>query len=423
MGLCDEIAALAAHISAATARWLKLLGRLDEEEGWDEGYKTLAHWLSWRCGMTLSMARDHVRVAQGLRNRPLIQEAFERGEVSYSKVRALMRLEPDFDEELMLMYARHSSASQIETIVRGCRRCVAVEAGAQRQYAERTFGWTYDDDGTVVFSGRLPAELGALVVRAVEAARDELGPPPPELGEGEPWDLAEATNSAGARRADAFVAVARSALAEKVSSADVYQVIVHVDAEALASASDGSRCHLDDGEPLSHEVIRRLTCDASIVTAIERDGATVNLGRKRRTISPALKRCLHMRDKGCAFPGCSQRHHPDAHHIVHWADGGKTDVDNCIQLCRYHHTLVHRGLFSVRHEHGRFNWYRANGSRLPHAPRQPRGDCARVLPITPAGARAGARAAWSLYPPEAQPGVDLSWSVTAMLETRAARLE
>ncbi|HEX4720579.1 MAG TPA: hypothetical protein VH300_18810, partial [Thermoleophilaceae bacterium] len=68
--LCDEAAELASHIAAATARWLKLLGRLDAERGWEEGYKTLAHWLAWRCGMAVGTARDHVRVAQGLRERP-----------------------------------------------------------------------------------------------------------------------------------------------------------------------------------------------------------------------------------------------------------------------------------------------------------------------------------------------------------------
>ncbi|HEX6714568.1 MAG TPA: DUF222 domain-containing protein [Thermoleophilaceae bacterium] len=78
----DQIAELAAHISAATARWLRLLVELDEL-GWDDGYKTLAHWLSWRCGMTVATARDHVRVAQRLRTRPLVAAAFERGEISY----------------------------------------------------------------------------------------------------------------------------------------------------------------------------------------------------------------------------------------------------------------------------------------------------------------------------------------------------
>jgi hypothetical protein len=420
--LSDQVAELASHINAATGRWLRLLAELDEL-GCQDGYKTLPHWLSWRCGMTLATARDHVRVAQRLRTRPLVAAALERGEISYSKVRALMRLEDDFDEKLMLSYALHASASQIETIVRGCRRCVAVDEGAERQFAERSFAWSYDDEGGVVFRGRLPAEQGALVVRALEAARDEIGPPPKEVAEGQPWDLAELTTSPAARRADAFVAVAQSALAERVSSADVYQVVVHVDVDALrADAPDGRDCRLEDGSPLPPEIARRLACDASLVRVLESDGKTISVGRKTRTIAPAQRRALALRDKGCAFPGCCQRRHVDAHHIEHWADGGETNLDNLVQLCRYHHGLVHKGLFKIRREaDGACTFLRANGAVVPQAPRQPRGDCAslksanadRELRTTP----------WALFPKEANPSADLGWSVTSLLDSRRTMRE
>jgi Domain of unknown function (DUF222) len=417
--LCDEVAELAAHISAATARWLRLLARLDEEAGWDEGYKTLAQWLSWRCGMSLATARDHVRTAQALKKRPLVAQAFERGELSYSKVRALMRLDDDFDEQLMLTYGRCASASQIETIVRGCRRCVAVEQGAPRQFAERSFSWGYDDDGAVVFRGRLPAEQGALAIRALEAARDELGPPPAEITEGAAWPESELTTSPSARRADAFVAVATTALAEKASSADVYQLVVHVDAEALSGTSDDDQdgCTLEDGAPLPAEVARRLACDASIVRVVEQDGKPLSIGRKTRTIRPALRRTLAMRDKGCTFPGCCQRHHVDAHHIEHWADGGATELDNLVQLCRFHHTLIHKALFKVRREaDGGITFLRRNGTVVPQAPRQPRGDCTRLASAN--AARAVSPTGWSLYPEDPNPQADLALSVDALLETR-----
>ena len=421
--LCDQVAELASHISAATARWLKLLGRLDAEHGWEEGYKTLAHWLAWRCGMSVGTARDHVRVAQRLRDRPLVQAAFERGELSYSKVRALVRLGTEFDEDQMLHYALCASASQLETIVRGTCRWVAVEEGAERQQAERSFSWSYDGEGCVVFRGRLPAEQGAVVIRALEAARDELGPPPKEAAEGMHWPESEHTISQEARRADAFVAVATTALAEKASSADIYQVVLHLDANSLHAEGGGDapgRCHLGEGAPLSSEAIRRLTCDASIVTALERDGNTIDLGRKTRTISPALRRALHLRYRGCAFPGCSQRHHTDAHHIVHWADGGRTDLDNCVLLCRFHHTLIHKGLFRIRNEADGLGWFRANGTRLPQAPRQPRGDCTNVT----ASGDDASRTSRSLYPREAMPrGAILGWLVEELLERRVARRE
>jgi hypothetical protein len=422
--LRDEIAELGAHIAAATARWLRLLGRLDAADGWEEGYKTLAHWLSWRCGMSVATARDHVRVAQALRTRPSIQAAFERGELSYSKVRALVRLPGDVDEELMLYYARHASASQLETIVRGTRRCAAVEEGAERQLAERSFSWSWDDDGAVVFSGRLPAEQGALVIGALEAARDELGPPPKELAEGEDVFTREAAHSVPARNADALVALAQTQLSETAGAADAYQLVVHVDADSLRAGADPDSvdCRAGDGSPLPAELARRLACDASIVRVIERDGRPLSVGRKTRVISPALRRALRMRHGGCAFPGCTQRHHTDAHHVRHWADGGATDIDNCVPLCRFHHSQVHRGVFRVEADgDGRFRFLRANGKPIPQAPRQPRGDCAKVAGTARGDGR---EPAWLLYPKEATPrGALLGWSVEALLDSRVARRE
>jgi hypothetical protein len=357
-----------------------------------------------------------VRVANALTKRPLVAAAFERGEISYSKVRALMRLDDDFSEELMLMYAQHASASQIETIVRGCRRCVSVEDGAERQFAEREFGWCYDDDGAVVFKGRLPAELGAVVVRAIEAARDTLGPPPSEAAEGVDWRVAELTLSPRARKADALVALAQTALAEKASSADVYQVVLHVDADALEGPVAGmGRCTLEDGDPLPAAAARRLTCDASIARVLEQDGRTIAFGRKTRTIPPSLRRALRMRDKGCAFPGCTQRHHTDGHHVKHWADGGHTDLDNLVQLCRFHHRLLHEGGFEVRREgRGAFTFISPNGKRIPQAPRQPRGDCRHVI----APRRGVAATPWALHPRDPNPHAELAWCVDGLLDSR-----
>jgi hypothetical protein len=263
----------------------------------------------------------------------------------------------------MLSYAGSASASQLERIVRGARRCMSVEEGAARQFGEREFHWGYDEDGAVVFGGRLPAELGALVVRALEAARDALGPPPKESPDGLDPLIAEESTSPRARNADALVALARTKIAERGSSAEVYQVVVHVDADALrGSAEPRGDCRLDDGSPLPASIARRLACDASIVSALERSGKTLSLGRKTRTIPPALRRALHIRDKTCMFPGCTQRHHTDAHHLKHWADGGETKLDNLLRLCRFHHTLVHDGGFDVRRTpRGGFRFYDPKG--------------------------------------------------------------
>jgi Domain of unknown function (DUF222)/HNH endonuclease len=423
--LGDEISVLYSHISAAMYRWLVLLAEFEQGGGWfDGGYKTCAHWLAWRCGIDIRTARDHVCVARRLRERPLIAAAFERGELSYSKVRAMLRLDDEFDEEQLLMYADSASASQLERIIRGCRRCVRVEQESERQFAEREFHWGHDDDGAIVFGGRLPAELGALVVRAIEAARDELGPPPKEIPAGVDRETAELSQSPRARNADALVAVAQSALAERASSADVYQVVVHVDAESLrGSAEPRDGCRLDDGDPLPTGAARRLTCDASVVEAVERDGKTLSMGRKTRTIAPALRRALQIRDKCCTFPGCTQRYHLDSHHVEHWADGGATDIENLTRLCRYHHRLLHEGGFSVRgNRSGGFTFFEPSGKPIPQAPRQPRGDCTI---LTRGNTGRGLRPnGMTLFPPHsAGDHVELRWSVEALLDSRRPRDE
>ena len=85
-----------------------------------------------------------------------------------------------------------------------------------------------------------------------------------------------------------------------------------------------------------------------------RDGRIRDVGRRTRTISPALRRALEARDRGCRFPdhspsasGARSRRFTDGHHVRHWADGGETSLDNCVLLCRFHHTLVHEGGWRV----------------------------------------------------------------------------
>jgi Domain of unknown function (DUF222)/HNH endonuclease len=136
------------------------------------------------------------------------------------------------------------------------------------------------------------------------------------------------------------------------SAADSYQVMVHVDAAALSSTPDEDRepdggCQLDDGPLLHPETARRLACDASVVRILERDGRPLSVGRRTRSIPPALRRALQSRDRCCRFPGCTQRRFLHAHHIDHWAHGGPTELTNLVQLCRFHHRLVHEGGYTL----------------------------------------------------------------------------
>jgi hypothetical protein len=106
---------------------------------------------------------------------------------------------------------------------------------------------------------------------------------------------------------------------------------------------------------------------------LERNGRPLDVGRKTRAISPGLRRALASRDRGCRFPGCPQRRRLHAHHIRHWAHGGDTSLDNLIQLCPYHHRLVHEGGYTLRPRRGGFSFRRPDGCAVPEAPRPPIG--------------------------------------------------
>jgi uncharacterized protein DUF222/HNH endonuclease len=364
----DEVATLASHLYAGTCRWLELVGELDRRGEWTDC--TCAQWLAWRCALLPRAAREHVRVARRLPELPLVHGAFARGELSYSKVRALTRIaEPDSEEELVEL-ARAMTASQLERALRALRRVTTEEANDLHDGACLTTFW--NDDGSLAIHGRLAPEDAAVFLRALDAARDSL------------WESARAGEGGSAEppsqptSAETLVALAEAALASgpSRSGGERYQVVVHVDADALASDEGAAGCALDDGAALATETARRLACDASLLTISARQGKTVSVGRKTRTIPPALRRALINRDGGCRFPGCDNHRFVDGHHLRHWAHGGETRLDNLLLLCRRHHRLVHEGGYHVD-QHMRF--YDPWGQRIPRVPHPPRGDPAQLL--------------------------------------------
>jgi len=347
----EEIVILAAHIHAAEHRFLVLVADFDRRRGWElGGHRTCAHWLAFRTGIDLGAARQRVRAARALADLPETSAAMSRGELSFSAVRALTRVATPENEADLLDLARGCTAAQLERIVRGFR-LGSRQDEAEREKARhesREFSVFPDEEGMYVVRGRLTPEIGALVMRAVEAASNALfrerGPAgTPENGSAEPSERASAQ-----RRADAIGLVAERAMAAGFSDslsgtrAERYQVVLHVDSDTLSADGPGlGRSELEDGTRVSAETSRRLSCDASVVPiGHSADGSVLDVGRKTRTIPPALRRALEARDRGCRFPGCGLRF-TDAHHVKHWADGGETKLDNLVLLCSHHHRLVH----------------------------------------------------------------------------------
>ncbi|MDX1384850.1 MAG: DUF222 domain-containing protein, partial [Thermoanaerobaculia bacterium] len=211
--LGERIAELSARITAATYKLLCLIREFDEVEGW-AGFASCAAWLSWRLGLAPGAAREKVRVARALAELPRISRAMERGEVSYSKVRALTRVATPENEEELLLFARSGTASHVERLVRGWRRVDRTEERRleERRHESRYLSAYTDEDGMLVVRGRLSPEAGAVLLKALEAAEQVL------YDEGrkreEPGMDAEPLEQ---RKADALGRVAEAALAGGLS--------------------------------------------------------------------------------------------------------------------------------------------------------------------------------------------------------------
>jgi hypothetical protein len=328
--LADRLCQQAAHVHAATCRLLTLIAEFDRRRGWDaDGCVSCAQWLSWRCGIGLRAAQEHVRVARRLETLPRVHERFASGELSYSKVRALCRIATPATEEDLVGSAVAATAAQMEKVSRLYRRVKRLEQG-NRDHEQRYLRWAWDDDGSLTVRARLTADEGARFVAAIESRC----PRRPHA-------------NIDHVRADALCEAAAGRAASVTA-----EVVVHADVAVLTGEADDGACHLEEGAPLAAETARRLACDGRIRLVAERDGEHVGVGRATRAIGPSLRRALRSRDGGCVFPGCTNSRYVDAHHVRHWAHGGPTDLDNLVELCRRHHRLVHEGGFSLTFEGG-----------------------------------------------------------------------
>jgi len=382
--LGDEITELSAHLDAGTYQLLELIGRFDEHEGWKgTGIHSCAHWLNWKCGMNLNAARERVRVARALPDLPRISAAFRDGKISYSKVRGMTRVATPKNEDVLLDIALCGTASHVEQQVRLYRRHQRLEAleHENRRHQQRELSGYVDDDGYWVFRGRFTPEQGALIDAALQAAAQQLYEEHKDVPESvsaetsgnEPLDQPSPFPVAS-RRADALERLADAYLHGTEgagSGGDRYLVNIHTDVETLQADGVGAEAEVDGAAHVSAETSRRLSCDCSVVHWLENEeGEPLNVGRKTRTIPPAIRRALQRRDGGCRFPGCTCTRFVDAHHVVHWADGGETAMDNLVLLCRRHHRLVHEEGFGLETERpGRFIFTLPNGQPIAECPK------------------------------------------------------
>lgn len=351
----------AAHLAVAECRFVLMVAEVDRRRIWvPQGARSCAHWLNWRCGVSVVTAREQVRVGHALVRLPCLRAAFGEGRVSYSKVRAITRIATPETEEMLVEMAGYATAAQLETIVRAYRRADPEEGRAALARHEHRYLRSYtDDDGMVVIHARLSPEDGAAVLAAIEGARRELAAD--RVGARSTDASAEtsacrdtpsdtpaerAHDPYAASCADALVAVCESTLAGGLRDASAQprsSVVVHVDHQVLGDVGAPGCAHAPGIGALSAHTVQRLACDASVSTLEFRpDGAVVPEGKSRQ-IPTRLRRAVLTRDGSCRWPGCTRHRYVDVHHVVFVSQGGRTVLSNLATLCRAHHRMVHEG--------------------------------------------------------------------------------
>lgn len=387
----EGICGFAARLAAATCSFVLAVAEYDRRRGWESWEcRSMAHWLTWKCAMGRVAAREHVRVGAALADLDLVRERFSAGALSYSQVRAITRVATPETETDLVDLAGAMTASQLDTVVRAYRRGrLNVTDRDRAPHARRGLTWHTDDDGSLVGTFRLAPEDGAVLLAALQAAQesarsdagDKPGPNDSDDSGGHD-DVRDPTlDPPAANHADALVALAGSYLHHRSGDdnddAPGDRYVVNIIAERMvlegpAEERPDGVCEVDEGPGLDPDTVRRLACEAPTVTIVEDQlGRTLDVGRRTRRVNRSLRRALNRRDKGCQFPGCTTRR-TQAHHVVHWIDGGPTNLANLMCLCSRHHHRHHEGAFAIAPGlGGGWVFTRADGRVIPATPSPP----------------------------------------------------
>jgi hypothetical protein len=381
--LGDEIATFAARIDVAEHALITRLRAFDAHEAWGPtGFLSCAAWLSWRIGIGIKAAREKVRVARALGSLPKVDALFARGELSYSKVRAITRAATPETEQYFIDVAMHATATQIEQLAHAYQRVHNLSGDSwQQQLGRRRFMRRCETPGGMIrIEMQLPPEEAALVWNAMQSAMDQRDEAPAEASdpptapvttqasaEAQPRESGEAVEE---RRADAVVDVARAYLQHRPRTlGSGYELVVITTPEQLENGSGGVGGFLPDGTPVPLHVARMLAGDGSRVDVVMgKDGELLDVGRRTRTIPSAIARGLWLRDGGCRVPGCGRKRHLHAHHVHGWAEGGPTRLSNLVLVCSGHHRMIHEGKLSSAIRERKIVFADQKGRDIPGVP-------------------------------------------------------
>lgn len=330
------------------------------------GHLSAAAWLATAFKMSWGAARDHVRTARALDEMPATRVAVEAGDVSMCAARSLIAAR-DADptafasaERQLVDAARLHSVGDLGRVVAFWRQAVERGRGIDGEEALRAQRRLYASvtmHGMVRVDGTLDPETGETVLTAMRAVVDAE-----TRGRRDADDRSPAQ-----RRADALGEVCRQWLDRPdrpTVGGELPHVTVTVSADALAGIE--GICEIDHVGPISMDTARRLACDASVMRVVLSERSEpLDVGRRSKVVPPSMRRAVIVRDRRCRFPGCDRPHTwCDAHHIVHWADGGPTALSNLILLCRRHHRAIHAGRARLELDDDLPVFRRPDGSRL-----------------------------------------------------------
>ncbi len=396
--LQDRIGVLAARIHAATAELVELAAALDTDGSWAGiGVRSCAHFLSISIGVDVWTAGEMVRAGHALASLPCLGAAFAEGRLSFDKIRAVVKVATPDDDEMWTSIALHASGAQLARICRGVRLAFAADdpRRATDPLLNRSVRTWWREDGMLELMAVLPHEDGAVVLAALEGMAARVAGEGRRVPSPDQPELAAEHRTHAMLHADAFVRIFDASVAAGSTEpvvAPTTQVVVHVDADALSGADPDARSHIENGPWLAPHAVRRLSCDADVVTVTERDGLPIDVGRVHRLITPRLRMAMQSRDEGCRFSGCSvPAALTDGHHVRHWYDGGKTNLDNLVSLCRFHHRRHHEDKFRIEPDGtGDFTFTAADGKPIQVVDPQPVVDSLDLRGWTdPTLARAG----------------------------------
>ncbi len=348
-----RIARLHAAMAEAMHDLLAELADFDDSGGWlDDGATDMVSWLTYQLGLLPRTARAWMDVARRLEELPGVRDRLSTGELSLDQARALCRVATPDDEDELADLATDMTAAELERMVRKVREIPRKQHVDDE--VQRSVRWWWDQDERFMhLTGKLPAAEGAVVEKALlrEAAKER---PAPYGGGFRP--LPE-------RAADALAQIASEAIGRD-GDPDRATIVVHVSAEHLATGQ--GTAVIEDGPVVAVETARRLACDSRWLVVVDGpDGTPIGVGRKTRRVPAWLDRLLRERDEGCRFPGCGRTRWTHAHHIEHWASTGRTDLDNLITLCGYHHRMIHNEGWAIRGDpNGQVEWILPHGSKL-----------------------------------------------------------